>query len=272
MELLSADWNHWPDDLTRSEIVETAASLGVAGLELGVYDTNVELAPDRLQEWSELGSSHGIGIRALLYSMPPDRWPDGGLATSSSRTRFLEQMEGLLEIASKLGLAVVGLWPGADSVNADRRDFGRLLSELSVTASHRDIGLAIEPKPATLVAEPEDLEGLREIVAEPEHVGLLLDTGHEFAAGRDPRSIVDSLDVPLLHVHLGDSDGDPDADLPPGRIHQLDGFFEALLTRDYGGDMSPDAYGAVEAGVVTGAAALAETVRCFSDFWERRSS
>lgn len=272
MELLSADWNHWPDDLSRAEIVETAARLGVAGLELGVYDTQVELAPDRIAEWNRLGSPQGVGIRALLYSMPPERWPGGGLAAPTSRQRFLEQMEEFLEIASNLGLRTVGLWPGADSAHADRRTFAGLLSELSTMASNRDAGIAIEPKPETMVATPKDVATLSGAIAKPEAVGLLLDTGHEFAAGRDPAVIVGSLEVQLLHVHLGDSDGDPDADLPPGRIHPLDDFFDALVTKGYQGAMSPDAYGAVEAGVVTSVEALEETVRCLSNYQEGRSS
>lgn len=271
IELLSADWNHWPDGLGRSEIVATASRLGVAGLELGVYDTEVELAAERLAEWNDLGSTHGIGIRALLYSMTPDVWPTGGLSAQSSRKRLLEQADELFDIAANLQLDTVGLWPGADPPDADRVEFTRTLSELSVLAAQRTIRIAIEPKPDTAVATPEDVASLSSETPNPSSVGLLLDTGHEFAAGRDPGIIVGSLDVQLLHVHLGDSDGNPDADLPPGRIHSLDGFFEALETAGYDGAMTPDAYGAVEAGVVTGTAALEETVRCVADFWKGRA-
>jgi sugar phosphate isomerase/epimerase len=271
IELLSADWNHWPDVLDRSEIVATASRLGVAGLELGVYDTEVELAAERVAEWNELGAVHGIGIRALLYSMPPDRWPSGGLANPNSRKRLLEQAEELLDIAVDLQLDTVGLWPGADSPHADRAEFLRTLSELAALASRRNIRIAIEPKPETIVATPDDVTSLSGETRHPDFVGLLLDTGHELAAGRDPAEIVRSLEVELLHVHLGDSDGDPDADLPAGRIHSLDGFFAALVAIDYDGAMSPDAYGAVEAGVVTGTAALEETVRYVADFWKERT-
>ena len=74
MKVLAADWNHWPDDLSPADIDAEAWAAGVAGLELGVYDTSVELSPERLDEWRRLGDQHGVPVCMLLFSMPPDRW------------------------------------------------------------------------------------------------------------------------------------------------------------------------------------------------------
>ena len=261
IELLAADWNHWPDGLSPAEIALTAATAGVNGLELGVYDTDVELAPDRLAEWRRLGEQHGVPIRMLLYSMTPERWPHGGLTSDIERDRLVQQIGTLLEIASGLGLRTVGLWPGADLPDADRGAYLTAVSQLSVLAHKAGIRIAIEPKPGTLVATVGDIAMFGGEVAKADSIGVLLDIGHEFAAGRDPAPIVSALGQRLFHVHLGDSDGDPDADLPPGRLHPLDPFLAALDSVGYDGAMSPDAYGAVASHSMTGAEALAETVQ-----------
>lgn len=261
IQLLAPDWNHWPDGLTRPQIAEAVARAGVSGIELGVYDTAVELAADRIGEWRTLGDCHGVPVRALLYSMPPERWPDGGLGSPSSRRRLLDEVDALLTVATDLGIDRVGLWPGADLPGADRDAIATSIAQLAPLAARRNLRIAVEPKPGTSIGAPADVVTLIEATGTAGTIGLLLDTGHEFAAGRDPAPMVARLAGHLLHVHLGDSDGDPDADLPPGRLHPIDPFLSALDAVGYRGAMSPDVYGAVESGVVTGVQAVAETVQ-----------
>ncbi|MGH9136750.1 MAG: sugar phosphate isomerase/epimerase family protein [Acidimicrobiales bacterium] len=261
VELLAADWNHWPDGLSPAAIAEAAAGSGFDGLELGVYDTAVELADARLAEWQRLGDQNGVPVRMLLYSMPPERWQHGGLTDESARSRLYEQLENVLELASRLGLDTIGLWPGADLPGADRRAFAAATSQLSALAHRAGMRIAIEPKPGTLVAGADDAQSAANEAVHRDAVGVLLDTGHEHAAGRDPAAIVADLGSRLLHVHLGDSDGDPDADLPPGRLHPLDPVLAALDLIAYAGAMTPDAYGVVASGAMTGADVLTETMR-----------
>ena len=265
-ELLAADWNHWPDGLSRQEIAAAAAHSGVDGLELGVYDTRIELAPSRLEEWHNLDQKHGVPIRMLLYSMTAERWPEGGLGSETGRFRLLEQTEEILRITAALGLDTVGVWAGADPPDADRAAIARTVGDLATLAARAGIRIALEPKPGTALSEPDDVTALGDNVAHPDLIGVLLDTGHEFAAGRDPAELAQQLGNRLFHIHLGDSDGDPDADLPPGRLHSLDTFFATLEAGGYEGAMTLDAYGAVAAGVITGAEALDETVRLVSAF------
>jgi len=266
IELLAADWNHWPDNLSSAEIAVAAAAAGVEGLELGVYDTDVELAPHRLDQWRRLGEQHGVPIRMLLFSMPPERWPTGGLTSVSDRSRLVEQVDALLHIAAGLSLETVGLWPGADGADADRNAFTTCVSELSHLADRVGVRIAIEPKPGTLAATADDVTAAGDRAAKADSIGVLVDTGHEHAAGRDPARIAAALGHRLFHVHLGDSDGDPDADLPPGRLHPLAPFLAALDSIGYRGAMSPDAYGAVASHAVTGIEALAETVHQVSSY------
>jgi sugar phosphate isomerase/epimerase len=208
-----------------------------------------------------LATQYGVPVRKLLYSMPRERWPNGGLTSASDRDRVHEQVEAALHIASTLGLETIGLWPGADGPTSDRDTCVTRVSDLSVLAHRAGVRIAIEPKPGTLTASADDVGELRERAARREFIGVLLDTGHEHAAGNDPARIATALGARLLHVHLGDSDGDPDADLPPGRLHPVAPFLEALDTIRYEGAMSPDAYGAVAAKTVSGIEALNETVR-----------
>lgn len=270
IELLAADWNHWPDGLSPDEIVATAAGSGVDGLELGVYDTEVELAQSRLEHWRTLGHGLGVPVRMVLYSMPPERWPNGGLGSETARGRLIEQTEELARIAGTIGLTTVGLWPGADLPDADHPTIARTVGELATVAARENLRIALEPKPGTAISEPSDVIALSETTTRPDLIGVLLDTGHEFAAGRDPAELVRQLGNRLFHIHLGDSDGDPDADLPPGRLHSLDSFFFALEAEEYEGAMTLDAYGAVTAGIVSGAEALNETVQLVAAYRARR--
>lgn len=267
VELLAADWNHWPDGLDAGGIAEVAARVGVAGLELGVYDTAVELSPARIREWRRLGDAHGVHVRRLLYSMPAERWSTGGMASRSGMDRLLEEIEVLVRIAAGWGIETVGLWPGADGPGADRRSLTRAVSGLAAIAIRSDVRIALEPKPGTALAAPGDVLSLIDDArAEGVGVGVLLDIGHEYAARRDPAVEVANLRNHLLHVHLGDSDGDPDADLPPGRLHPVEPFLAALDAAGYRGAMSPDVYGAVVSRAMTGTDALVETVERVAAF------
>jgi sugar phosphate isomerase/epimerase len=266
IELLAADWNHWPDGLSPDQIAATAASSGVDGLELGVYDVGVELAPSQMEQWHHLGQRHDVPIRMLLYSMPPERWPNGGLGSETARGRLIDQMEELVRIAASIGLTTLGLWPGADPPDADHHAIAQTVSELSRVTARAGVRIALEPKPGTALDGPSEVIALSEAAANADWIGVLLDTGHEFAAGRDPAELARQLGKRLFHIHLGDSDGDPDADLPPGRLHSLDSFFDVLEEEGYEGAMTLDAYGAVAAGAVTGAQALDETVQLVSRY------
>ena len=83
--LVNADWNFWPEGSPPPAIWAECADLGFEGLELGVYDPDIELSPVRVAEAATLSARHRIGVRAVLFSMPPGRWPGGGLASMEHR-------------------------------------------------------------------------------------------------------------------------------------------------------------------------------------------
>ena len=86
-------------------------------------------------------------------------------------------------------------------------------------------------------------------------LGVLLDTGHALWAGEDLPVALHLIGDRLKHVHLGDTSGPVEADLPPGWHHDFTAFMTAIDEIGYRGAMSLDMYGAVEGGVLSSEAA-----------------
>ena len=244
--LADADWNSWPGGLTDAQTAQQAVNLGLTGLELGVYDAAVELAPSRLA-----GLAAGpVPVVGVLLSLPAQRWPSGAL--SGELDRLLEQVTACAGACRDLGIGVLGLWPGADPVGAD------VIAALArCVDAAGDVRLALEYKPDTAVP---DAAAALALCAQVPGLGVLLDTGHAFAVGEDPAEVVERLGELLLHCHLGDAGpGGGDDDLPCGRLHDLAPFVRALDSSGFAGVASFDLYGAVSAGLVTGAQAVRES-------------
>lgn len=255
------DWNFWPDGLDRAYTAATVASLGAQALEVGVYDPAVELSEQAVQEWTDAMATTGLAVDAVLFSMPPARWPDGGLATSPVTHRAVELIAATAARAPRLGATVLGLWPGADLAGPDGdrgpwRQLVAALAEVGDIAAASDLRVAVEYKPQTLLPDADATLRLLDDV-DSAHVGALLDTGHALWAGEDLATVVDRLGSSLVHVHLGDSPGDAEADLPPGQVTSFEPFLAAVDAIGYTGGLSFDLYEAVASGAWTGERACA---------------
>ncbi len=248
--LTDADWNSWPDGLDDQQVFTQAADLGLAGIELGVYEPSVELAPSRLAHLTRIVEQTGVPVSALLLSLPQGRWPDGAL--SGDGDRLVTSVAACAAVGRELGLDVLGVWPGADPAGAD------VVPALQRCVDAADgLRLAVEYKPATAVATAGEALAL---CAQVPGLGVLLDTGHAYAAGEDPAEVVDRLGDLLLHCHLGDAPvGGDDDDLPCGRIHDFTSFVDALDASGFAGSASFDLYGAVSSGRISGAEAVRES-------------
>ena len=243
--LTDCDWNSWPDGLDDAGIWAQTERLGLDGVELGVYDAAVELSRERLR-----GLPATVPVTDLLLSLTVERWPGGAL--SGDVDRLVEQVRACARVCRDLGLPVLGVWPGADPVGADVVEGARRVVEAA-----GDIRVALEYKPGTAVATAAESLALCEKVA---GLGVLLDTGHAYAAGEDPAELVASLGDLLLHCHLGDATlGGSDDDLPCGRLHDLGPFVAALDASGWSGTASFDLYGAVSSGLMTGLQAVTES-------------
>lgn len=243
--LTDADWNSWPDGLSGAAHARQTHELGLDGIELGVYDASIELATERLRSLPAT-----VPVTDILLSLPAGRWERGAL--SGDLDRLLAQVRACADVCRDLGLAVLGVWPGADPVGADVVEGARRVVEAA-----GDVQVALEYKLGTAVATAA--EAIR-LCAEVDGLGVLLDTGHAYAAGEDPAEVVTDLGGLLLHCHLGDAAlGASDDDLPCGRLHDMTNFVAALDATGFRGTASFDLYGAVVAGVATGREAVRES-------------
>ena len=259
-QVCDADWNHWPDGLPDADIWAVVAGAGFDGVEVGVYSAAVELAPPRLEIRTRLAAEHRLPVRAVLLSLPADRWPHGAL-TGPVELVAAEAGECAAGCA-RLGLDTLGLWPGADPAGASWARLVAGLRQVRDAAAGHGVRVAVEYKPGTVVSSAEDAIRL---AADVPGTGVLLDTGHAWAGGEDPAECVRRLGELLWHVHLGDAaDGAPDDDLPLGRVHDVGPLLAALAETGYAGAASLDLYGAVSAGLCTGAQAGAESLRALA--------
>lgn len=282
--LSDADWNHWPDGWSDAQTWEFAAGAGLSGIEVGVYDVATELAPARRDERRRLTDRWQVPVSAVLLSLPSARWPRGALtAPDDELAQLLVQVAGCAQVCAESGLPVLGLWPGADPAAdsaagspADPATDGRAgnqprwsaavegLARARDAAAVHGVALAVEYKPRTVVATVEDALALADAVP---GTGVLLDTGHAWAAGEDPAGSLRRLREAgvLWGLHLGDAElGGSDDDLPLGRRHRVDELVAELrqvpplqarpVTASF------DLYGVVESGSMSGEGAVRESI------------
>ncbi len=263
MRVLQADWNHWPDHGAPAEADpacwEACARLGVGGVEVGIYEAAVELSAARERARDVLAAEHPVEVAALLLSLPAARWPAGALSGGQT-DRLVLEVTACAAVTARRGLAVLGLWPGADPALAPWEECVAALARCRDAAAAHAVRLAVEYKPGTVVG---DVDAALRLARAVPGTGVLLDTGHAWAAGEDPAECVHRLagqDV-LWQVHLGDAaDGAADDDLPLGRIHDPAPLVAALEEVGYPGTATFDLYGAVCSGAWSGEEALAQSL------------
>ncbi len=259
--LLNADWNYWPEDRSAEHIWESSQAIGFDGIELGVYDPGEQLSDERVDRYGWLIERHGLPVGSVLYSMPPARWPDGGLGNPSRAPQAIEAAVETARIsAAAFDCTVLGLWPGADTLDRSTQpaevwptllaSFRRLTEQLA------DMGmeLAVEYKPHEMLGNVDAALRLCDAVDHPA-CGVLIDTGHALWVGEDLPIAVRQVGDRLKHVHLGDTPGPVEADLPPGWHHDFTAFMRAIDEIGYRGAMALDMYGAVDEGVISSEAA-----------------
>ena len=259
MRICQADWNHWPDAPSPAEADPACwaacAALGVGGVEVGVYDAAVELSAEREATRDTLAIEHGVPVAALLLSLPNERWRCGALS-GFDVDRLVLQVTACAAVARHRRLDVLGLWPGADPPDASWSTSADALARCRDAAAAHGVRLAVEYKPGTVVP---DLAAALRLAADVPDTGVLLDTGHAWAAGEDPAGCVRALAAAgvLWQVHLGDAaPGGADDDLPLGALHSPAPLRAALSAVGYGGTATFDLYGAVSGPNWTGMSAL----------------
>ena len=257
--LSDADWNHWPNGLDDAALWEACRASGVDGVELGVYRVGEQLTAQRLERVTGLATASGIPVRGLLLSLPVDRWPHGALTGAAAEVAA--EVEGVARAAALFGLDTIGVWPGADPLDADPFAVVEGTRLAVQAAAAYGVRIAIEYKPDTAV--PDAAAALALCAAVP-GVGVLVDTGHAYALEEDPAEVIRRVAGRglLWHLHLGDAQpGGADDDLPVGRHHAAAPVVAALADVGYAGDAALDLYGAVVDGAMTGRQAVLESIR-----------
>lgn len=249
--LVNADWNYWPEDVPPEAIWASCSAIGFDGIELGVYDPADQLSDARVATYRALADRFGVPVAAVLYSMPPGKWPGGGLGHPDSAPAAVEAATACGRIAREaFGLDALGVWPGADVLNRRThyenswRNVVDAVRTLARNLAPDGMRVSIEYKPRDLIGNADAALRLCDAIDAP-NVGVLLDTGHALWAGEDLPVVVHMLGDRLFHLHLGDTPGDIDRDLPPGWNHDFTSFVAALDEIGYRGQMSLDMYGSI---------------------------
>ena len=196
----------WP------RILQFAHQHGFSAVELRGLQGNMDLpsnaifAADRIARTKKEIRDHKLSIACVsssanLYIEDPDK-----------RAKELADARRFIDLASTLGAPYVRVFGGkAQSDNAPVPDDA---TKARVAAGLRELGQYAGPKSVTVIIESHDhftsSATLKDVLkaADSEHVGLLWDAHHTFAASNeDPEFTVKELGPWIRHTHLKDSVG-----------------------------------------------------------------
>jgi sugar phosphate isomerase/epimerase len=196
----------WP------RILQFAHQHGFSAIELRGLQGNMDLpsnaifTSDHIEQTKKEIRDHKLHIACVsssanLYMEDPDK-----------RAKELADARRFIDLASTLGAPYVRVFGGkAQSDNAPVPDDP---TKARVAAGLRELGQYAGPKSVTVIIESHDhftsSATLKDVLkaADSEHVGLLWDAHHTFAASNeDPEFTVKQLGPWIRHTHLKDSVG-----------------------------------------------------------------
>jgi len=194
------------------KILEFASQHGFAAIELRGIGGNLDLpshplfAPDRIKQTRQEIVANKLKIACVsssanLYVDDP-----------AKRAKQLEDGRRFIDLASTLGAPYVRVFGGKG--DSDKSPVPDAETKNRVAAGLRELGQYGAPKNVTVIIESHDhftsSATLKDVLrrADSEHVGLLWDAHHTFAAsGEEPEATVKELGQWIRHTHLKDSTG-----------------------------------------------------------------
>lgn len=196
----------WP------RILAFAHQHGFSAIELRGLQGNLDLpshaifAADRIEETKKEIRDHKLRIACVSSSA------NLYIEDSDKRAKDLADARRFIDLASTLGAPYVRVFGGkAQSDNAPVPDDP---TKARVAAGLRELGQYAGPKSVTVIIESHDhftsSATLKDVLkaADSEHVGLLWDAHHTFAASNeDPEFTVKQVGPWIRHTHLKDSVG-----------------------------------------------------------------
>jgi sugar phosphate isomerase/epimerase len=196
----------WP------RILEFAHQHGFSAIELRGLQGNMDLpshaifTADHIEQTKKEIRGHKLSIACVSSSA------NLYIEDSDKRTKELADARRFIDLASTLGAPYVRVFGGkAQSDNAPVPDDP---TKARVAAGLRELGQYAGPKSVTVIIESHDhftsSATLKDVLkaADSDHVGLLWDAHHTFAASKeDPEFTVKQLGPWIRHTHLKDSVG-----------------------------------------------------------------
>lgn len=197
-------------DLTR--ILKFARIHGFSAIELRGLQGNMDLpthqlfAPEHIEQTKKQIRDSKLRIACVssstnLYMEEPEK-----------RAKELSDARRFIDLASALGAPYVRVFGG--KAESDKNPVPDDATKARVAAGLRELGKYSGPKGVTVIIESHDhftsSATLKDVLtaANSEHVGLLWDAHHTFAASNeDPEFTVKQLGQWIRHTHLKDSVG-----------------------------------------------------------------
>lgn len=197
----------WSDQKPYGELLDEMAQAGYSGTELGPYGY-FPTDPARLQR--EL-SARKIEMVAAFVPVPLARSAEHEAAFEEAvKTARLLAATGarlilLSDAMSQSRIAVAGRVNAAAHGMSDRQWDGAVEIINRIAAACRELGLktAFHHHAGSLIETPDEIARLCES-ADPNLLGLCLDTGHYFYGGGDPVEAVRKYGPRIWHLHLKD--------------------------------------------------------------------
>jgi len=190
-------------DIPLEVCLKDAADNGYDGVELG------RKFPREAGELLSKLSSYGLRLATGWYSgYLSERSVEAEWKAAADHVQLLESCGSQVLVYGECGMMKGDppwdepLSRGTELKSIDLAAYAERLTEFSVGLNRRGIKLAYHYHLKMLVETPEEIAAFCE--ATPPEVGLLLDTGHAYAAGADYSEILRRFGDRVVHIHLKD--------------------------------------------------------------------
>ena len=190
-------------DIPLEVCLQEAADIGYQGVELGrkFPRTGSELLP--------ILSSYGLQLIGGWHSgYLSERSVEAEWDAAAGHVRLLEECSSRVLVYGECGKMMgdspwdKSLNQGPDLKGIDLKDYAKKLGEFAVRLNDRGIKLAYHYHLKMLVEKAEEISALCESTRR--EVGLLLDTGHAYAAGVNYGEVLERFGDRVVHIHLKD--------------------------------------------------------------------
>jgi inosose dehydratase len=190
-------------DIPLETCLKDAAEIGYEGVELG------RKFPREGRQLSSILSNYGLRLVGGWHSgFLPERSVEEEWEAAADHVRLLKDCGSQVLVYGECGL-MTGDSPWDEPLSKrphlneiDLSTYANKLGEFATRLKGEGITLAYHYHLKMLVEKAEDIDALCESTGE--EVGLLLETGHAYAAGADYSEILRKFGSRVVHIHLKD--------------------------------------------------------------------